>query len=594
MRAGTGNARSSAGLNDGLTGIGDTTGLSSPRLRNPDTSVPLSLRPLTPLWRCLALLAVAGSTAHAQRVLGATDDATVLPRGMLRVTISPTWNRFHERFADGLGVASRGSRESVAADVARDSLGPDRFPLLLPLQGGLQGLLGTTTGLPISLGRIDARYDATITRTPITVEYGLTRRIALGVVLPIVTTRTEVSLVPNPGGVTGTVGLNPGFSNPTAQGTNLAVLTQLTSATQLLQQALQTCVGSMAASCTAINADRNRAQALVQGANATAAGLLAVYGVASDRRGNRFAPVAGSALHTLVGTRLTTLATDFATFLGAPTGGSSWIAGRPVGAPPIGYQDFQQILTDPAIGIAGDSLRSVQQRQFGDIEVGAKFVLLDAFGGRAPQTVVPSGLRARVAVGGTYRLATGLRDTVDNFADLASGDGQSDLEGRVFIDLLAGRRFWASVVARYALQQSDELTLRVPRAPHEPFPVAASKVLLRRNLGDAFSADVSPRWVLNDNLSFAGTWSFYRKGTDSYATTVAGTDPSVLSLGTEQSWQRASLSLTYSTMAQYFQKRARTPMEVTISGGRTVSGRDGAPAQSVTMISMRVYNQLFQ
>lgn len=539
-------------------------------------------------------LFLAAVPLEAQRVLGPGDDATLIPKGMLRVTISPTWGRYHERFADGLGVAPRGSRESLAADLAGDSLGPGRLPMLLPLQASLQSLLGVTGGLPLSLGRFDARYDAMVTRTPLTAEYGVTRRVALGVVLPIVTTRTEVSLVPNPGGLTGTVGLNPSLTNNAARSTNLGVLNQLTAATQALQTALQQCVGSTAPECAAINADRNRAQALVSGANTAAAALVAVYGVDANRIGSRFAPVGGSALHTQVGNRLATLATDFAAFLGSPTSGTSWISARPVGAPPIAYQDFQRLLADPDFGIAGDSLISVQTRRLGDIEVGAKVLLYDAFGGRAPQTVVPGGFKARVAVGGAYRLGTGTRDSVDHFADLGSGDGQADIEGRVFVDLLMGRRFWTSVVARYAVQQADELTLRVPSVPHEPFPLAASRTLLRRDLGDALTAEVTPRWVLNDYLAFSGSWQFYRKGADSYTATTAGTDPAILSFGTEQLWQRATVSVTYSTMAQYFQKKARTPLEVSLTSGRTLSGRDGAPAQSITALTLRVYNHLFQ
>lgn len=553
--------------------------------------------PLAPHALRLTLLFLAASIAltaplGAQRVVGAGDDATVLPRGMLRVSITPTWNRYHERFADGRGVAARGTRESLAAGLAGDSLGPARFPMLAPLEGSLRTLLGVTGGLPVSLGRFDARYDAAVTVTPIALEYGLTRRITLGAVFPNVTSRTEVSLVPNPGGTTGTVGLNPGYAIAGARTTNLAVLTQLTSATQQLQQALQSCAGSTDPGCTTINAQRQRAQSLVTQATAAAAGIVSVYGVASDRPGSRLAPVGGSALHSRVVSHLGSLASDFATFLGAPASGSSWIAARPVGAPPIGYRDFQLLLADPAYGIAGDSLRSVQARRPGDIEVGGKFLLYDAFGARAPQTVEPTGIKARVALGAVYRLATGTPDSVDHFADIGFGDGQADMEGRLFVDVLMGRRFWVSAVARYAVQQADELTLRVPTQPVEPFPPAASRTILRRDLGDALSLDLTPRWVVSDNIAFAGQWQYYRKGSDAFAATTAGTDPAILSFGTEMSWQRAGVAVTYSTMTPYFRRKARTPLDITLGTARTLSGRDGAPAASVTTLALRVYNQI--
>ncbi|MGQ0649080.1 MAG: hypothetical protein ACT4P7_16105 [Gemmatimonadaceae bacterium] len=533
---------------------------------------------------------------NGQRVLGPSEDATVLPRGMVRVAVSPTWGRFHRRFADGHGRAARGDAEALATDYHLDSIGERQLPILTPVNAGLRSILGAAGGIPLSLGSLHARFDATVATTPIAVEYGVTRRLMLGAMFPIVKTRTEVSLNPNAAGTSGTVGINPSFGFAGARATNARVVLELTAAAQSLQLLLQQCAGSTAPSCSAVNADRTGAQTLVTAATTAAAGIESVYGVSAAKPGTRLSPVERSRPQQDVLARLANLSSTFAGFLGAPTSGSDWIVARPVGAPPIGFADFQKTLTDPAFGISADSLASVETNRLGDIELGAKFLLFDTFAGQQAQRVSPQGFNVRIAVAGVYRLGTGVKDSVDHFADIGTGDGQTDVEGRVFADLLVGRRFWTSIVARYGVQQADELTRRVPVAPHDPFPAADRRILLERDLGDFVSLDVSPRYVLSDNIALGGSYQYYSKSADTYslrATAPTRIDPGVLALGTDRTEQRALASLTWSTMAHYFRGRARTPMEVSIMIGRTFAGANNAPRQSITALTLRVYNQLF-
>ena len=515
---------------------------------------------------------------------------------MVRVGITPTWGTYHERYADGTTPRSRGAREPLAADFDLDSLGITRFPLLTPVDAGLRSILGGAGPLPLTLGALRARFDASIATTPISVEYGATRRLLLGAVFPIVKTRTEVALDPNPGGTTGTIGLNPGYAAASARTTNALVVQELTGAIQSLQQLLQQCAGSTAPACSAVNADRAGAQALVAAATSAAAGMEDVYGVSAAKPGSRLSPVERSRVQVDVLARLTALSSGFTTFLGAPPAGSAWIAARPVGAAPIGYADFQRLLTDEAFGIVADSLVSVETSRLGDVELGAKFLVFDSFGSEAPQRLTGRRTGWRLAVAGVVRLGTGGKDSVDHFADIAAGDGQRDLEGRVFADLVLGRRLWGSVVARYGVQQADELVRRIPAAPHEPFPAADRRVTVRRDLGDFVSLEVSPRLVISDHFALGGHYRYYAKGEDRY-TSPAGADPgidaAVLGLGTKRSEQRVLASVTYSTLSSYFRRRARTPLEVGMSFGRTISGTGNAPAQSLAALTLRLYNQLF-
>ncbi len=567
----------------------------------------LILRDKTRLGKILlTLLAVAllGPTraARAQRVTGPTDDATVLPRGMVRVTVSPTWHRYHERFADGLGRVPKGEVEPLAADFDLDSLGPGAFRGLASVQTGLQSILGNSGPLPITAGRLRTRFDASVATTPLVAEFGLTNRITLGVMVPLVKTRNEVSVTPNPAGTGATVGINPALTNAQARALNASVVSQLNAAAAQLQQRLQDCTGSSDPGCAAINADRAAAQQLVTSAGAAAAGIESVYGVSVDRPGSLFAPVHRSSVQGSVETRLTALSNDFASFLGAPGGGAAWITSQPVGAPPMAWSDFQNAVHDSAGGIAGDTLRSVEVNTVGDVEVGAKVLLFDSFGSAPPQRATLGGVRLRLSVAAFYRFGTGQIESAGNFADIGTGDAQDDIEGRVFADVLLGKRFWASFVARYGVQQADVQFFRVPDAPHQPFPPASRQIAVNRDLGDYMSAEVTPRFVLTDNIAFSGTWALFSKQEDTYALgassvvdpdSVAAVNPGVLALGTARRAQRLLGSITYSNLAAYHDNRARVPMEVSLTVGRTIAGEDNAPKASITALTFRFYNRIF-
>jgi len=287
--------------------------------------------------------------AGAQKVLGPSDDATVLPRGVLRIGVQPTWGRANQRFSNGLNGTSEGTAERLGVDYDVDSLGPSRFEPLRPLSAALQTLTGKSA-IGSSLGRLRVDFDASSVTTPISLEYGLTRRILLGVMVPYVKTRNEVSLIPNPGRNEGTIGINPALTMAGARVQNLAVFTQLTEAVTRLQGQLASCTGSTTPECAAINADRARATQLATNGAAVAAAIGTVYGTRAGE-GARFAPVEGSTLQNDVLTRLTALATDFAGFLGAPTGRASWVDARPIGAPLMGLADLNTIVSDSAFGI---------------------------------------------------------------------------------------------------------------------------------------------------------------------------------------------------------------------------------------------------
>ncbi len=557
------------------------------------------LRASAPAW-FVAALALLPGVAGAQRVLGPSDDATVLPRGVLRIGVQPTWGRANQRFGNGLNGTSEGTTERLGVDYDVDSLGPSRFEPLRPLSAALQTLTGKSA-IGSSLGRLRVDFDASSVTPPISLEYGLTRRILLGVMVPYVKTRNEVSLIPNPGRNEGTIGINPALTMAGARVQNLAVFTQLTEAVTRLQGQLASCTGSTTPECAAINADRARATQLATNGAAVAAAIGTVYGTRAGE-GARFAPVEGSTLQNDVLSRLTALATDFAGFLGAPSGRASWVDARPIGAPLMGLADLNTIVSDSAFGIGAVPLETVERSHIGDVEFGAKILLYDGLGGRPPQRVDYRGVKLRLAVGGVYRKGTGQVQSPDDFADIGTGDGQDDVEGRVFADVLVGRRFWASLVGRYGVQQADEQFLRITDSPNDPFAPLYRRQFVARDLGDYFVAEFSPRATITDALMVSATYSYYHKGEDSYsgsfpATNLEGEaitlDASALNAGTARTEQRVVAGFTYSTMAAYYRGRSTLPLEVSFMVGQSMSGTGNVTKSFTQALGVRLYSRLF-
>lgn len=552
------------------------------------------------LLAALSTAIVPAAPAGAQRVLGPTDDATVLPRGVLRLGIQPTWGRANERFADGLGRTPRGTPERLGADYDLEALTPDNFEPLRALGASLAVLTGKATNAA-SLGRLRVDFDASSVTTPIVMEYGVTRRIMLGVVVPYVKTRNEVSLIPNPARTEGTVGVNPALAFAGARTQNLSVFTQLTEAATQLQAALATCQGSTAPECSAINADRAKAQQLAATGLAVASAVERTYGTTTGR-GARFVPVQGSSLHDDVAARLAALSTDFASLLGTPASRAEWIAARPVGAPLMGLADLKAITSDATYGIGAAPLETVERSHIGDVEVGAKFLLYDGLGARPPQRVDYDGIKLRLAVGGAYRFGTGQIQSADDFADIGTGDAQDDLEGRLFADVLVGRRFWTSVVARYGVQQADAQFLRITDNPGVPFAPGYRRQLVSRDLGDYIAAEISPRYRITDALMMSASYAFFRKGEDAYTGRFAATDlegeavtldASVLNAGTARMEQRVVAGFTYSTMHAYYRGRSTLPLEVSYMVGQSLRGDGRTTKQFTSAIGFRLYSRLF-
>jgi hypothetical protein len=510
---------------------------------------------------------------------------------VLRLGVETAWSQANERYR-----AAGGGRESLGRALTRDSLGPDVIESVRAIEDPLRTLSGLAAP-PLSLGAVGVALETTAYVTPITLEYGLTDRFALGAVVPYIKNRVEVFAAPNPGGLTGTLGVNPALSLEVARTRNGQVVTELQAAATMLQNELARCLNSADPSCAAINADRQAAGALVSTANVTASAVASVFGTATAA-GAPFAPLDRSALHLAIDTRLASLNTQFRGFLGgSPTG--DWIAARPVPAAPLGLTEFQRVLSDTAFGIAARTLTDVEHSHLGDVEVGGKLLLVDTYGHRLGRDV-PPGPGARLAVAGVVRLPTAQRDSPDDFADIGTGDRTLDVEVRGMLDLFAGPALWASAVVRYALQRPDRLTARVVDRPGDPFPALFRRFEVERDLGDVLEVEVAPRLAPNDALAFSAAYRLRVKGADRYRGRFEAVgldavpitlDAATLGRDTGQREHRLGLAVTYSTVRAYGERQARWPLDVALIHSRVLGGQ-GVPDERATAIGIRVYRRL--
>ena len=537
------------------------------------------------LWFCFLLCLSAVAPLHAQRVTGPWEDGSIAPRGVLRIGITPRWEQWKDVFD------ASGERKPLGSRVSTDNLGSG-FPFLPALATNLALLTGTASPA-LTFGSLQTLVDVTQVRTDISLDYGVTRRLGVQVLVPYVKNRVHVLpfLADNGGGAT--LGFNPAVALPGAQQQNELLIGTITTAGSTLTSELARCAGSADASCNAINADRAGATALVQQAEAVSAALAGVYGTPTIQ-GARYAPLSGSPLQNAVLTRLTTLNAQFRTFLGAPTAGE-WITGTPVGAAPMGAAGLAALLGDSA-GALARPLGDYEHSHVGDIEVGAKFLLTDTFGpvGISP---LPRPGAVRLAVAGIYRLGTAQLDLPGDFTDVGTGDRQVDLELRGYGDLAVGPRFWVSSVFRFGIQSPDRIVRRIPDSPADLFPEAAREVEVDRDLGDVMELEVAPRFVPNDEFSIGGLYRFRSKGADAYDGIInvnsadgrpLALDASVLNDGTKQTEHVLGFSVTYSTLNAYSRGRAKWPVEISYLHTAVMRGT-GVPRMQMNGIGFRFY-----
>lgn len=543
-----------------------------------------------PRPRAAALLSLLALFILPRAAAAQGEDAVPLRPGMIRLGIAPDWARWNRRFGSGTPGYADGSLEPLAVDFTAESLGVGRLPFLAPAQSTLRSV----TGLPaflMNLGRAEITMNASVRVVPLTLEMGLTRRVGLSVMVPLVRARTEVFVL-GPSSDTaraaawtrGNVGFNPRLDRPD---TLRSFLTQVDSALIALQRQAASGPASLRAQA---QSTLNSLQPLLCGLYTLGAGSAANAGSlcysATPAAYSPLLPVDTSAAGDSIIMRLQRAETSYQQL-------QAQYAAMGVTLPPLDAQyalpkgpidslGIRRLFSDPGMPLAGDSLTTIVRTRLGDMEVAASFQLADG-----------DRLRSQLVV--LARLPTGHVDSKDNFVDLATGDRQLDVEVGLRNDLVVGGNFWVHVGGRFGTQKADQLERRVAPADF-PFAPLASTALVRRQLGSYYAVDVVPNWRLDDAFSLGlGYHYFHQNRTEfSYVNPgdelVIGLPASVLDQETEISRMRIGAGITFSTIARYAARRASLPYTVSASYQNTLWGRGGAvPQASVFHLTIRAY-----
>jgi hypothetical protein len=530
---------------------------------------------------------MASVAAPAQAVQGIGEQALPAPRGVLRMTIAPSFESFDERFLPD------GETEPLGARLTTAMFGESVLPTLSTTSAAVRSLSGVTA-FDASLGASSLRASTSINTLRLGAELGLTHRIAIRASLPIVRTRTEVALSLN-GAQGGNLGVNPALLDSDLAQFQESMLDAQAAAAAALNTLLAVCAvpGATDSRCPTVQANLPALQSLATEAAVAAAAGNDLYGESTP-----FVPIEASSVDAVIDARLAALSAAFASWptLGLPTFPGAVFAGADV---PVASDDAQQLLIDPRFGVGIDSLVSRTRYGIGDIEVGASVLLIDTPG--RERRLSPSGLQMRLAVSGGARIGTGEAPDPDRPFDPGTGDGQHDLIGAGHLDLLFGGRLWTTVTGRYVRQLEDRLMMRVaPRTiALAPFD---TRFEVERDLGDIVELEIAPRFVLGRYVSVGARWAYRDKKLDRHeyaASEIFLPDgprypASVLDSATAYTEQELGVGFTYSTIAASARGLARLPVEITYQHVESLSADGGfLPKRTRDEVRVRLYLRLF-
>lgn len=202
-----------------------------------------------------------------------------------------------------------------------------------------------------------------------------------------------------------------------------------------------------------------------------------------------------------------------------------------------------------------------QATDFGDMEFGAMYQLrkwgnagaLMSFGAVAP---------------------TGRIDNPDILQDIGFGDGQWD----AFFEFGVGYSFRGSL-SRLSFDQWNRVTYQFPfdtdvRLPDSSsFPVTSNKGKAHIKLGNKVQTNFQTNYVLSDDWNTSLTYTLEYKEQDDYRSSSAVADK-ILEEGTERISHTGRLSLGYTTLNLFKQKKFFLPLSMNLAAQSIFAGKN--------------------
>ncbi len=514
------------------------------------------------LCTALTLLAAPG---RAQSTTTLLPTAAVLPAGEIRVRMLSAFTRYDELLGGGDTLASP---RNLADELRRDSVGVAQLPLLAPAQTAIQALAGPDFRL--TAGQLTATANSRIVTAPLVLEYGLTRRLTLGLVVPLVETRTNLyeQLNRHPG--LANVGPNPALANSAQLANNAALVASLRAAAGALQQRLDACQSTPGdPGCATLLSQQSAAQGLIQSTSPFASALETLYGTDADHPGQAFVPLGPT--QASIDAQIANYRNQYSQFLG-----SDVLTGSIAGAGgPAARAQLQALMTS----LGRDTLQITNRTSIGDIAVGASYQIANTFG-----DTLTTGTHYRAAVNGTFRFGTGEPANRNRSFDIGTGYGQPGVIGTAAADVQLGR-FITSVVGSYTVQLGSIDVGAIPNPDNDFFPLGPA-VPGSYAAGNVLSLSLTPRYRLSGAFALDGCYTLLHLGADQY-TGAAAVPGAGLPATTAQ---QVGFGFSYSSLVAGDRTPGRLPVEVTFSHLETLSASGGpVPKSFRDQVELRVY-----
>lgn len=502
--------------------------------------------------------------------LSNTEDARTLPKGTVLFRAMNAWTRVDEVFDAAADSAHR--LHPLGDAFTASQLGVRQFPGLATAENALRTLTGDPN-LSLNLGQAFATANTRTVTTPFTLQYGVTDRLTIGAMVPVVQTHSTVFVELNPRRLGASTGANVGPNRAVLDPAQQVINQQLITALQAAAGDLQTFIANCATSGGCSQATVDAAAALAHRDTLFFNAVQSLYGTSSQA--SPFAPL-GDAQKAVVA-QLDTLRMQ----ISAITGGSYVFVDPVAAGGPAALLQLQQLATANP-GVAFDSLGSPDRIGIGDVEVSARFKLLDGF---ADTT---GGIRLRATLLGVFRLGTGRPPTGTVPFEVGTGTGQTSADGGALIDVRFSRRLMATLGAQYTSYFTSADVARLPNSDYALFPLDVPIAGSWRE-GDALQVEATPRISLTDYFTVFGAYTFRHQAASKYTSPDAPNSP-LFEATTEQ---RAGLGFGYSTVARYARGRSSVPMELSLTHLETLTASGGlVPKYSRDQIELRIYYRL--
>lgn len=527
---------------------------------------------------------------QAQLALSHTEDAAPIPQGTLRFRVTTGWTRFDERFIAG-------GRRSLSDEVSSDSLGSAQLPYLAPIERGLR-TLAADPNAKLSLGRLAAYSDARIVTTPIAFEYGLTRRLSIGVIVPIVQTRrniafginkdSSVAIPPRLRQLSANVGFVPSRQRDSAAKINALVYGGFKSAADSLATLVARCPGNPTATgCAAVNANSADAAAAAAAARAFADAVKSALG--TDTSVTRIAPKTGGDIARNIQIQQAFVNLQVRKYLGASAGASTAVFTQ---SSPLSYIDLQGRNGVPGLlqsSVGGvDSLQTTNKLALGGATFGVQFQVFDHF---RMDTLAAPRFQSRLAVGGGFKFEKLLQDSARTLGLIPAGNG-SAVELHSAMDIIT-RSLGATAAVHFTKYLTHTVNAPLVGDPAEfwPVPIFGSA---QATAGSVMGLDLTPRLLIGSSFALDGHYGFERTGATTYERTAPDAScaicdgASVLPTAARNA-QRVGFGVRYSTVDAWQRGEQGTPIEVSFTHLQTVTGDAGVAVLQRDQIQVRLY-----